>query len=448
MLESKYANIIWGKSYLSVLFGILKIKFQNRKEVKKTLLIDSDHSRLGKLWTENIGEIEKNIFQHIGQKYSIAPLIEFESYLEPVNTLVVLDEKLIEFGPSPFANIREISKKLPDCFSSDVFLVLDKYGEEDFNNSCFQFFDEQALKPFNSKSTKSFVVTEPGLKVIFDEFLNYLNQKRNTSKQFYYVLQVLFQTCFSNLKSDEGAMHLLTAILSPRYKIDQERLLKNLIFEFKSLGGDTVESGIESFEIYRNSLEYIKLESFDGIVDLDQLFLFSKIKEMKNFEHQKLYQIFNSIKLCTKVKHEILDFYKEKRILFSREENLGTDFPHFEIYISKSGELEVTYAYAYELGTKASFFYKKVEKEVYLSLCQILPGLELEEFLSSCELSDGLDFWNQVGIDTKKRFNDISSEGQLLAAETQDIVKSIEYFGPFRTQSMGLYSYLWDFLES
>jgi hypothetical protein len=443
MLDSKFDSVILGKNYLSLIFAILKVKGEDQS----VLVINDPDCSLGGLWHKNLGEIEKRVLYNIGVKHNIQPLKQIKNYLIPTNTLIKLDEILIEFGQNPFSNIRELSRKLPECLPIALIDTIENYGEESFNKDCSQLLDDISTNIDLIGSKKDFHVTQSSLKIIYDQFLTFLESKSLVSEQLHYVLQVLFQSYFSNLKDEDGSRYLLTSLMSPRFNLDVDSLMKDLNFEFKSLGGSIIDACINSIEVYKNQFMFVELSTMDGIIKADDLYLFTKLRE--DIELKELLEPveYKSISMTAPLSHEILGFYSKKRIIFSLKDNLGTDFPHFEMEINSEGLMTVRYSYASELGTKPSFFYKKAANSVFNSLTFFFPGLDKEEFLSKVEFGDGDSYWYQVLPNNKKAFLRNTSNSSLYSKETGNKVDNAHNFSHSRVQSMGLYSYLWEIAQ-
>lgn len=444
MLKSNYETIIIGKNYLSLIFSILKLS----KSKKSVLVIDEPDTRMGKEWYLNIGEIEKNIFKNIGITYNINTLKSFDSYLHPINTIIFLNEKMIELGTSPFANIREIARKLPECFPENSLELLEAIGVDDFNQLCFDFFQTIANQVIQNEKKLDLNTVNESLSHLFTDFLNFLNRSELISEQLYYVLQVLFQTFFSNYKTNETSQFLLLSILSPRYSIDDKSLMDDLIFEFRELGGDIVDCKIERYEIYKQELKYMMLSSVDGIIGFDECFFFSRIPSKAPFERKENEMEFDSIRLICPIEHDIIDFYKNKRILFSKVDKIGTDFPHLEIYIDENGVLNGTFSYANYIGTKPSFYYKKVAEDIFSNLAEILPGLNKDDWSHQISFTEGEDFWTENLGSRSNISSHIKYKDYLYDREEKFQIERITYFGPNRTKSMGLLSFSKDMIES
>jgi hypothetical protein len=444
MLSSNYNDTIVGKNYLSLIYGTLRI-LKNKNNV---LIVDEPDAFMGNHWYQNIGEIEKLVFEKIGKKYNLNSIQKMSNYLKPINTIILLNEKMVELGSSPFANIREMARKLPECFPREILEHLNSIGPDEFDNICFEFFDNMAENVFINQTDKSFYSSNINLIRIFDDFLTFINKPGVLTEQLHYVLQVLFQTFFSNGKNDNESRYLLTSILSPRYEVDEQGLLDDLQFEFRNLGGDIITTNISDWEIYDSSLKYIMLDSLDGVIGFDNLFMFCRVPKKVPFTRKDTHMEFNSINLKCPIDHDIINFYKNKRILFSKDDRIGTDFPHFEISIDDDGILNGTYSYANHIGTKSSFYYKKVTEDIFKNLAQILPGLEKDDWAHQITFSDGGDFWTE-NLSSKQIITKSTKHNDLLyQLEDNTKISNLYYCGPNRTKIMGLYSYTWDLLNT
>jgi hypothetical protein len=444
MLNSKYSDAIVGKNYLSLIYGTLRIL----KNKNKVLIIDEPDALMGNHWYRNIGEIEKLVFEKIGKNYNLNSIKNMNNYLEPINTIILLNEKMIELGSSPFANIREMARKLPECFPKEVLEHLNSIGPDEFDKICFEFFDNMADKVFVKQTDKSFYTSNDNLVRIFDDFLSFINQPGLLTEQVHYVLQVLFQTFFSNAKNDNESRYLLSSILSPRYEVDEKGLLADLLFEFRNLGGDLVTTNISDWEIYDSTLKYIMLDTLDGVIGFEYLFMFCRVPKKVPFSRKEAQMEFNSISLKCPIDHDIINFYKNKRIIFSKDDRIGTDFPHFEISIDDNGILNGTFSYANYTGTKSSFYYKKVTEDIFKNLAQILPGVEKDDWAHKIEFSDGGDFWTENLSSKKSISKSPKHNDKLYQLEDNSKIKNLYYCGPNRTKIMGLYSYTWDLLST
>lgn len=445
MLKAKYDDVIVGKNYLSLIYALIRLK---TKQVNNSLLIDDQNVKMGVGWCNNIGKIEKAIFENIGVTYGISCLKNISNHIRPINTIIFLNEKMIEFGPSPYANIREMARKLPDIFDKQYLAEFNKLDPEIFDDICFDFFDKMAkLSVSKNKLNDFFHTEEVNLNKILNEFINYIEGQELVKKQLHFVLQVLHQTFFTNSINNIEAKYLLISILSPRYVIEEREFLDELIFTYNSFGGQLNEATVSDWQIYNGESNYITLDSVDGVINFDTLYYFGRVSDKTPFTRPGLDVQFNSIVLSCSLHHDFINFFKNKRILISQNDRLGTDFPHWEVEISEQGVLKATYSYANYEGTKPSFYYKKVSEDVFRSLSQLLPGIKLDDWSSQIEFSAGTDYWvESLRHKTGKSSDYIHQDDGLYVNKKK--IKNLVYCGPNRTRTLGLYSYTLDLIDS
>lgn len=443
MLKPSYKNVIVGKNYLSIIYGLMKMSLSHEAS---TLLVDDINVKMGAGWCNNIGQIEKSLLKKLGKKYQIKSLINIEKYIKPINTIIFLNEKMIEFGPSPYANIREIVRKLPDIFDKNVLKDFNDYGPELFDEECLALFTkigESTQK--NSKFSDALNGLNSKIEIILNECITYLQQEELVNKQLHFVLQVLYQTFFTNSINNLESKYLLISIISPRYVIDETALMDDLLFEYQSKGGVTTKANIEQWQVYEGKTDFVALDTIDGVINFYQLYYFGRINHHSPFIRKKDEVQFNSIIMLCPLEHDFINFFKNKRILISQNDRLGTDFPHWEIEIQENGLLKAIYSYANYEGTKPSFFYKKVAEDVFKSLGQILPGIKLNDWSSQITYQAGADFWVESLVARKKTHPDQTQKDDLLYdIENKRQVDNIIYCGPNRTRTLGLFSYTKD----
>lgn len=443
MLKSSYDNIILGKNYVSLSFAIMQI----RKNADTVLVVDDPEVTLGHHWFLNIGLMEVSMLSLIGTEYDINGLKNIDDYLKAQNTIISLNEKIIELGASPFANIRELARKLPELFTSDFISGLNHIDPSEFDRRCIDYFSEVAQRVYTKEGTLETAFSCKNREVLdelFDNFILMLNSSDDLlTKQLHFVLQILYQTIFSNAKNNVESRYLLSSILSPRFSVDEKRLCETLSFQLKELKGDIKETPIEDWLRYKGDLKSVLLASFEGLIDLKNLYYFGRIKNDAPFENLVEDTLFHGIEIRGKIHHDFLDNYKNKRIIFSRADYIGTDFPHWEIFIDDQGQLFATYCYADFQGTKPSFHYKKAALNIFDSLAVFFPGLDYDEWLSSLTFGKSKDLWREH-FSEKSGIKNIatSQDSQVFDKTTQKTVKHLHYWGPLRSRSLGLFSFL------
>ena len=443
MLSAHYNKIFVGNNYISLAVAIIKAKQNN------VLVIDDPSVILGRGWYQFIGETEKNLLKLIGQKYFIDSLKTIDNYLTEINTIIYLNDKVIELKGSASHNIRELLRKVPELFNAQMIDVLSDINETEFNNYCLEIFQKIAsdvyLNQVKIEDCFEGLTSDSVLQGVYENILNNFKKSKSNlkAKQFQFVLQVIFQTLFSNTSSSLESIYLLTSILSPRYRIVEEKLIEDLTFELRALGGHVKRSRINDWEIYKGKLKYILLESYEGLIGLDNLFFFGRLPESAPFKGRFKETLFKSIEIKVQLDHIHLKHYLNKRVLFSWLDYMGSDSPHWEAYIDEDGVITGVYSYASYQGSKPEFYYDEALKVFYQSILKLLPGLSMDEFIFNSSLSHGKDLW----IESRKApsFNpNALSFGldRLFSNDDDKVIDCLEYWGPLKARSLGLFSYL------
>ena len=139
-----------------------------------------------------------------------------------------------------------------------------------------------------------------------------------------------------------------------------------------------------------------------------------------------------------------------KRIIFTTEARMGSDFPYWEIFIDEDGKMVASYSYADYLGTKASFYYQHALEDIFTSLEAMLPGFEREPFFNTAKVTTGFDIWYEYPPEQKAMLhphhNFALKDLYLISGNTK--IQGISHCGPNRTKSLGFLSYMLDVFSS
>ena len=371
MLNKDYHQLILGKNYISLIFGILE---QNQN--KQSLIVNNEQVSQTSIWQVNIGELERKLLVHIGQENRIDGLINLDNYIERTNNLIYLNDTCIELSGSPYLNLKEMMRKFPVSFLNIFKEFFENVSETDFNTEFSEF--EDYLMTLSGRPRFDKIIKSKTYSIISDCLKNYLSflvAEEGYSKQLNHILQIIFQVRFSSHLSQDDCLYLFLSLLSPRYVINEKKLSSELLFQFRKLGGDIKNTNIKNWGINNSSLKHVLLNSIDGVIGLESAKIFSSPHESLPFLSNQNGNKYLSIHFSCPVNNDFLEFYAGKRIVISQNERVGGDFPYWEYRINNAGEVEGVYAYIESQGSKASFFYHQVVEDVYLSLQNLLPGL-------------------------------------------------------------------------
>lgn len=445
MLNKSYSLGIVGQNYLSLIQGIIALK-----SGKSAVIIDDSNLSFANKWYLNIGLVEKEILGRIGHKYNIPALKEIESFLRSKPTILYLNEKVIELGNSPYYNIKEIARKLPDCLGSLFTESIENLSAEEFDESFKAFINTMVNKStnidLNTKTIYEIFDQNENLELteVIKQFLSYLEKDTLGNKQLHYILQVMFQAVVSPKTEILESKYLLTSLISERFEVKFRELNIELMEQFKELGGDIKKSAVKDWGIGINSLDYLLLESIDGIVKVNETKFYGQVRDSLPFHNKPRGTRFLSINLISQIDHKLVPFFENKRIVFSQDKRMGSDFPYWEVSIDSLGVLSGIYAFADYQGSKASFYFHQALEDMFQTLEQMLPGLDKADWLASTKLSQGSDVWFEVPSERKEEIFPFYPDQQanFYVPRSLKPLKGIELCGPNCTKSLGLSSYL------
>jgi hypothetical protein len=446
MLNKYYNKGIVGLNYVSLTYGLIAMKHGHT-----SLIVDDERLPFSNKWYLNIGYLERSILIRIGEKYDINPLKNLDNYLEDKNTVLCLNKIIIELVDSPFSNIKEIGRKIPECFS-DVYLnKLNLISPDVFDADFFEFLDqvsESAFEKIESNNIKDLFNAHKGLEftAVMESFISFFEKNTDITKQIHYILQVMYQTVFSSAHLKIESEYLLMSLLSPRFEVNEAKLKEDLLFDYRKTGGDIKVTSIKDWGIEDKKLKYILLYSIDGLIKLDKCHFFSQVTHHLPFDVLSAKTQFKSIKLECMLDHKFVSLYEGKRIIFSNRSRMGSDFPYWEISIDDTGLLTGLYSYADYTGTKPSFYYHHAVEDIYISLKAMLPGLLKADWVSRVKLEQGEDNWFEFSASEKSTLYPGKNQNfeHVFDKDDGSVIDSLYQCGPNRSKSLGFYSYLLD----
>ena len=218
------------------------------------------------------------------------------------------------------------------------------------------------------------------------------------------------------------------------------------MFEFRKTGGDIKSTSVKDWGVQRGELKFILLNSVDGLIELESAHFFTQMSHSIPFKMHTAKTHFKSIQLNCVLEHRFINLYKNKRIIFSSSERMGSDFPYWEMSIDNDGMLNCVYTYADYTGTKASFYYHHAVEDVYNFLLTILPGIDRAEWVSRVKLQEGSDCWYEFLPKNKKKLipSKNNTFSRVYDATSSKLITRLYQYGPNSSKSLGFSSYILD----
>ena len=440
MLNKKYDTSIIGFNYISLLKGITALS----RGDSVVIINDRGGSFSGRS-DLNLGEIDLELLKAAAYSSHISTFEDIESFLTKRNTLIYIDNIFIEFSDSPFTNLKELARNFPSSFARLFHEQFASYSPQEFDHEFAQLSRAVAKKSFLSNSASdfesSFIELFSKLRPLFQTFFDLIQAGDKEAKEIHYVLQVMFQHSFCGKSSILECSYLLISLLSGRYHVNEQVLIEKLLKIFRAGGGEIKETKIDDWGIKEDQLKYILLESVDGLIEVDKSFYFGRLIKQNRLSLGTNEKTFLSIKLTSLIDHDFINFFKGKRIVFLKSEKMGSDFPYWELSLDDKGYLSASYAYADNLGTKASFYYHHALEDIYQSLLKLFPGLSRAEWGARSKMEEGRDYWVEYVVKTKKPASRTSA---LIDLNSRREVSELYYCGAERVSSLGFFGHLVD----
>lgn len=441
MLKKNYDNVYLGLNYISLIMGIIK-----QEQGNSGLIIDHPQYSQTSNWLLNIGLVDKYILEGHGKNNGIYPLENLDQYLRKVNGLIYFNDKCVELSSSPYLNLKELTRKFPSEFLELFYPFIEKYNETEFNAQFSDFFKQLVYK--NQFKEIEDVLKEENLPIIRD-FLNTYKKFLSTDiefiKQLNHIIQMMYQVKFSANINRNDSLFLFLLLISPRFLIKRDEFTQELTFHFKKLGGDLKNTSISALGEDENYLRYMTLNSLDGAIELKEAFFFGTVDDQFFLEPRFKGSKYKSIHFECPIDNDYAAFYQDKRIVFSENNRIGSDFPYWELRFEEKS-IKGAYAYNEKQGSKASFYYPQLIEDVYQSLRKLLPGLIKADWVARVRLTQGEDVWFEGPKVLDK--HDSKEKKKLYKKSNGAYLAGINHFGPICSGPRGLYSYLFDTLNS
>lgn len=452
MLNNQYNSLVLGKSYLSFILSILDLK-----KGDSVLLLDDPRVRYGDSWYCYISDMERRLIKQWGERYDIAPLRDFDTYLTSDMIDIFVQGKIVTIGANPYRNLREFLRKFTDCFSPSILDSFAQIQEDDFIarfEQLLQNIVESAFETSDFKTIEGLIIKNDSdqfitfLNSFIDYFAEGLYQTELTSQHNHliYILQSIFQTVLSTQTSPLVLRHLLLQALSKNYVVDESRLNNDLYTAFKKMGGDFKSTTVETWQIYQNNLSNVLLSSYEGVIGASRVYYMGGIPADVPFavDHRK--SVYSSFDVEINHPQKIFADFVGKRLIFSSLQSIGSDYPLWQAFYSTPEKCQIKYLYSYVDGSKVSFYEKHIRENLYNDFKEIIPNLDKELFLNSLTIKNGQNEWPK-SKDVSNRNHSNFRYCQLVNGvrpTSGDPIKNVDYLGPLNGNPMGLYAFLID----
>ncbi len=457
MLEKNVDMALIGHNYLSYL-----LSFDLLAKNKKVLMLDDERLKYGALFGRQVCELERSFLKTWGEDSKVEPFINLDRYLTQTTLHFHADQSIVHLGRTPFDNLMELCRKFP-------LLFLKANGEVSFENT--PEFKEKVNGEFLSfchrvgQNTCRFSSLQS---ISLDTFLNhcpatikelFLLFKSNVEelyvqeskyweyKSFLYSAKAFFQSRMSLKSSEIELFHLFHSILSPFYKLKEDKINAELKNIFEERGGQLKRTHVREWKFYKESPWSIELASFEGIIHPTRVSLLGGIPEklpLKVFPDNKCYKNVTS-QITISENSNIEDGI----YILSKNNRIGTNYS-LMVFEKNEFHCQVEQYVLKKKGQKISFFTKDLNSWLKDDLTELIPGIR------SFSMSSDFEFGDEVfvaegnvgriknGIQLPKRVRIYDTSNPILKRK----LNNVYYFGPYKDSHLGLFTTLADIKET
>ncbi|MBL7665329.1 MAG: hypothetical protein JNM93_09355 [Bacteriovoracaceae bacterium] len=461
MLKSHFDTVVIGKNYLSFILSLLHMRSNS-----SFLMIDDERVKFGENWQTQFGEMEKQTLELIGHEFNIQPLKQIQAYLQPTSFSLSLNQTIIELGNGAFENLREIARKIPDCFSKNILGLFEDKNHKEFNRQFELSLTQLTRTVFNLKNLSYFEESHLDksvsslLKMVLTDFLNHYHEKSENSqqlltKQFIFALQGKFQSIFSDNLSDLELKYLILQVLSPRYVLNEAKLVEDLQALYISQNGLIKKTTIQYWQFYQKKLSSVLLSSYEGVIHTDKTFYIGNLFPGVPFDLNSKQKMYTNMKILVKYPRNLFDYYKGRKILFLQNDRIGSDYPLWEADFIDEKTCLVSYLYLMEAGTKPEFFFDLASNDIAQSFSRLFVDFTSEKIQDTLVLQSGLELWSEsfkYNGKTGKHAVKSSFFGHrdihIKQNANGEEIKEFQYWGQHQFNALGFFSFLIDLKNS
>ncbi|MDO9181690.1 MAG: hypothetical protein Q7U04_04740 [Bacteriovorax sp.] len=453
MLNKNIDYALVGHNFITFL---LSIGLLNRG--KKVLVLDDDRFNYGDFFTNSLTLLDVEFLRSWGELGDLSPLKQIDDYLSPQSVYFYVGKKQIVLGDSPIRNYRELCRKFPNLFMNEKSGSLSNQEETQvFNNNYNDFCNKVTRAIFieknSSKVAKLLESSIPSeLQFHFQYFFSHFankdsmdNVERSEFNALIFMTRGFFQNRLSTTGSRSEIMHLFFSLISPYFKLDHERLIRDLLVVHQQAGGDFKKLNLADLKFQSGLVKSFELESFEGIIRPKKMAFIGGYPVGLPIRLKTSSASYNCLNVTLSFKKALPNFLQNKKVIFSSPMKIGTDRPFWEVLFKETGAV-FNIIMAKREGTKIDFIRERVIELLKNDLNYLFPEYKFD--IEDIEMKFTLDvFIEDKDFRAYKRLN--TTLGMKLVEVLEDSaplifsrLKNVLYFGPYNEDALGTFSSL------
>lgn len=457
MLEKNVDMALIGHNYLSYL-----LSFDLLAKNKKVLMLDDERLKYGSLFGRQVCELERSFLKTWGEDSKVEPFINLDRYLTQTPLYFHIDKAIVHLGKSPFDNLMELCRKFPLLFlraNGEVAFENTEEFKAKINNEFLSFCHRVGqntcrFSSLQSISLETFLnhcpATIKELFLLFKANVEGLYKEESEHweyKTFLYSAKAFFQSRMSLKSSEIELFHIFHSMLSPFYKLQEDKINEELKYIFEERGGQLKRTHVREWKFYKESPWSIELASFEGIIHPGRVSLLGGIPEklpLKVFPDNKCYKNVTSKITVDENCHLADGIY-----ILAKNNRIGTNYA-LMIFEKKDLFCQVEQYVLKRKGQKISFFTKDLSSWLSEDLRQLVPGIKNYSQTSDFEFGDEVFVAEgnvgriKNGIQLPKRVRIYDTSNPIIKKK----LNNVYYFGPYKDSHLGLFTTLVDIKET
>ena len=446
MLNKDIDYALVGHNFITFL---LSIGLLNRG--KKVLVLDDDRFNYGDFFTSSLTLLDVEFLKSWGESSDLLPLKNIDQYLGPSSVYFTSGKKQIVLGDTAMRNYRELCRKFPRLFMNGAL------GDAESFNSIYTDFCAKVTRDiFNEKNplklAKIFETSIPGdLQAHFEFFFKNFSQKDSMSESekaefnaFVYMTRGFFQSRLSTTGSRSEIMHLFFSLISPYFKLDHDRLIKDLLEVHEKAGGEFKKLNLADLKFQSGLVKSFELESFQGLIKPKRMAFIGGYPVGLPIKLKTSSASYNCLNVTLLFKENVNPLLNHKKVLFTSPMKIGTDRPLWEVFFD-GNKAVFNIIMAKREGTKIEFIREHVLHLLREDLAYLYPEYHFE--IEHAEMRFTLDVfiedkdyqaYKRLGGSLSKLIHVIEDSAPLILSR----LKNVLYFGPYNEDALGTFSSL------
>lgn len=448
MLNKDIDYALVGHNFITFL---LSIGLLNRG--KKVLVLDDDRFNYGDFFTSSLTLLDVEFLRAWGEMSDLAPLKNIDQYLGPSSVYFTIGKKQIVLGDTAERNYRELCRKFPQLFLNKEETLAAGSFAENYGDFCAKVTRAIFAEKKPGKISKIFETSIPSdllsrFQFFFDKFAvkdSMTETEKAEFNAFVFMTRGFFQSRLSTTGSRSEIMHLFFSLISPYFKLDHDRLIKDLLAVHQLSGGEFKKLNLADLKFQSGLVKSFELESFEGLIKPKKMAFIGGYPVGLPIKLKTSSASYNCLNVAVRFKKPVSALLDQKKVLFSSPMKIGTDRPFWEV--SFEGDKAVfNIIMAKREGTKIDFIRDRVLRLLKDDLQYLYPEYEFEILDADMRFTldvfiedkDYLAYKRLDGGLAAKLVHVIEDSAPLLISR----LKNVRYFGPYNEDALGTFSSL------